>query len=358
MLSFSLNLHKNAIKALKKRLQVARNRGKLQEVIRIQALLSQADGKSVQEIAQTLRVSEESVRNWLKKYMVAGLDSIHSKKKSGRPPKLTKTQRRTLKHMIDGGPQAHGYPGACWCSSMVQDLINREFGVFYNVRYISQLLDALGFSYQKAKFVAANQDDDQRQKWLSETWPKIMAQGKENDAHILFGDEASFPQWGSLGYTWSRKGHQPVILTSGKRRSYKVFGLIDYFTGDFFSKGHEGKLNGEAYIAFLQEVLDKTNKQIILIQDNAPYHRSQAVQTFFEQHAGRITVYRLPTYSPDYNPIEKLWKKIKQKGIHLTFFPTFEALKRKVNKMLNIFSDAKKEVLSLFGAYMGLDITA
>jgi hypothetical protein len=80
-----------------------------------------------------------------------------------------------------------------------------------------------------------------------------LAQRK--NAYLLFGDEASFPQWGSLSYTWAKKGQQPVIETSGKRRGYKVFGLIDYFTGRFFFKCQEERLNSDTYVAYLQDVL-------------------------------------------------------------------------------------------------------
>ena len=61
---------------------------------------------------------------------------------------------------------------------------------------------------------------------------------EEKTAYILFGDEASFPQWGSLAYTWAKRGQQPVVKTPGKRRGYKVFGLIDYFYGRFFCNRH------------------------------------------------------------------------------------------------------------------------
>ena len=67
-----------------------------------------------------------------------------------------------------------------------------------------------------------------------------------------------------------------------------------------------------------------------------------------EDNSARLTVYRLPSYSPDYNPIEKLWKKVKDKGTHLHYFPTFEDLKNKVEETLLLFKNAPKEVLSLF----------
>ena len=74
----------------------------------------------------------------------------------------------------------------------------------------------------------------------------------------------------------------------------------------------------------------------------------KATKAFFEKHAARLTVYQLPSYSPDYNPIEKLWKKVKEKGTHLHYFPTFDALKDTVDQALLQFLDAPREVLSLF----------
>jgi hypothetical protein len=62
----------------------------------------------------------------------------------------------------------------------------------------------------------------------------------------------------------------------------------------------------------------------------------------------------IPSFSPDYNPIEMLWKKVKQAGTHLQYFPTFDSLVIKVEEMLELFSDVKNEVLSLFGFYDNL----
>ena len=70
-------------------------------------------------------------------------------------------------------------------------------------------------------------------------------------------------------------------------------------------------------------VMKKTTKKIVLVHDGAPYHDSVAVRNFVETHKHRLSAHKLPSYSPDYNPIEKLWKKIKETGTHLVYFPTF-----------------------------------
>jgi transposase len=230
---------------------------------------------------------------------------------------------------------------------MIQQLIYDRFGVFYNVFYIAQLLKNLGFSYQKAAFVSAHLDEGKRHGWCTTTWPQILRLAKERKALLFFGDEASFPQWGTLSYTWARRGQQPLVKTSGKRKGYKVFGLLEYFTGQFWSQGQEGRFNSEAYSTFLIHVLERTTQPIILIQDGAKYHTSAVMQHFFAMHTERLTVFQLPAYSPDYNPIEKLWKKVKKEGTHLHYFPTFEALREKVEQVLLKFANTPAEILAL-----------
>ncbi len=351
MQRFRLRIQKRTRRNLETARSSAARAGDLSSVKRITAILAIADGHSKTETAKLLGVTPRSVGNWLNSFLLRNVDGLKAKKSPGRPPKLTKSQRKELYQLIADGPQEAGFSGACWRSPMIQDLIHRRFGVFYSARYISELLKSMNLSYQKAKFVAYAKDPEKRTDWLENKWPEIMRLAKEKNAHVLFGDEASFPQWGSLTYTWAPKGQQPVVETSGKRRGYKVFGLIDYFTGRFFCRAHEGKLNSESYAAFLKEVLSQTRKHVILIQDGAPYHRSKAMKEFFSKHQNRLTVYQLPSYSPDYNPIERLWKKIKEKEIHLHHFPTFESLKTKVHSALLRFQDMKDEILSLFVFY-------
>jgi len=351
MLEFTLHLSKRQIESLQKALKRAENSGDLPKAKRILSILLFEEVGIVSKVAELLQVSMEAIRSWIKKYCLQGLRGLKSGKSPGRPSKLTKTQRKELYAIIKVSPEKAGFQGACWRTPMIQHLINEKFGVFYNAHYISQLLRSMGLSYQKAKFVASKQDKKARREWLDTTWNEIMTLAEENNSYVLFGDEASFPQWGSLSHTWAPIGKQPIVKTSGTRKSYKVFGLIDYFTGRFFAKGKEGKLNADSYIAFLQDVLSKTRKHIILIQDGAPYHRAKKVKEFFEKHAKRLTVFKLPSYSPDYNPIEKLWKKIKEHGVHLKYFPTFDDLKNTVEDMLEFFGDVKDEVLSLFGFY-------
>jgi transposase len=342
---FTISTHSR--QEVDRQLKTAQQLGNLRQVKYLLAILAVMDGQSFAQVALVLRVHEKTVTAWVCAFCCYGLQGAPRKKPTGRPPKLTPTQKAALATLIDEGPVKAGFSGACWRSPMIQQMIYDRFGVLYNVFYIAQLLKNLGFSYQKAAFVSDHLDEDKRQAWRTTTWPQILRLAKERKALLLFGDEASFPQWGTLTYTWARRGQQPKVKTSGKRKGYKVFGLIEYFTGRFFYQGQEGRLNSTAYIAFLRRVLEQTTQPLLLMQDGARDHTSAEIAACCAQQTARLQVVQLPTYSPDYNPIEKLWKKIKQQETHLHHFPTFEALTEKVEQALLKFANIPEEILAL-----------
>ncbi len=231
-------------------------------------------------------------------------------------------------------------------------MIWREFHVTYNVQYLASLLRNLGFSFQKARFVSDHLDEVARAAWLATTWPAWRAQAAAAGGLLLFGDEASFAQWGSLAYTWAPIGQQPVVKTTGRRRAYKVFGLIEFFSGRLFYRGSDGKFNGESYVAFLTWVLEQTTEPLFLVQDGAPYHRAAPVKAFFERHRDRLFVTQLPSYSPDYNPIEFLWRATKRRATHNRYFPAFDTLIESVEDALVFFAIHPERVKALFGRYL------
>jgi transposase len=88
--------------------------------------------------------SRITVAAWVRLFCCDGIKGTSRKKPTGRPPKLTPTQKAALAILIDEGPVKAGFSGACWRSPMIQQLIYDRFGLFSNVFYIAQLLKNLG----------------------------------------------------------------------------------------------------------------------------------------------------------------------------------------------------------------------
>lgn len=339
-------------KQLETTLRQAFRAGDLRLVKRVTVLLAIARGEPLGEAAGSVGVSRSTGYAWLHAFLAAGVTGLRVRWRGGRPAKLTPAQRQRLCDLVTAGPEAAGFPTGCWHALLIQEVIVREFGVEYNVHYLAHLLGTLGFSFQKARFVSDHLDAVARATWLAYTWPAWREQAAAIGGLVLFGDEASFAQWGSLGYTWAPIGQQPVVKTTGRRKAYKVFGLIEYFSGRLFYRGSEGRFTGASYVAFLASVLEQTTEPWFLVQDGAPYHRSAVVKAFCAQHRARLHVTQLPSYSPDYNPIEFLWRATKRAATHNRYFPAFADLIDSVEEALAQFSRQPERVQALFGRYL------
>lgn len=137
---------------------------------------------------------------------------------------------------------------------------------------------------------------------------------------VLFEDEASFQLDPTLHWTWHRVGVQPRVATRGERKTAHVYGALalddaklTYSFADVF--------NGDTFLGFLQRLVQRYDRKIFLIIDNAPFHRVGAQgRAWLEQNAERIELYRLPAYSPELNAIEGVWKKTRRQATHNRFF--------------------------------------
>src|SRR5262249_39342266 len=139
LVTFTLRLTPFMRQQLYRRLHQAYASGSLRLVKRLHALLAIAEGMTVHDVAQMLGLGEQTVRDYLNHFFWQGIASCVYQRPSGRPAKLTKTQRQTLAALIEAGPQASGYPSGCWSAIIIHDLIHRHFGVEYHPHYICTL---------------------------------------------------------------------------------------------------------------------------------------------------------------------------------------------------------------------------
>jgi len=360
-MSIRIQLNRTTVKALHSHLQYAYRKDDVRLVRRITVLIDLLVHQvPMAVLCERWGLSLSCLYDWQKAFLLRGMDSLVYGHGGGRRPKLTPRQKQRLVELIEAGPLVVGCETACWDSVLIRVLIWREFSVLYNRQYVCTLLHNLGFSFQKARFMSDHLDAATRLAWLEQKWPTIVRAATRRQGLILFEDEASFAQWGSLSYTWARRGRQPEVPTSGKRKGYKVFGAIEYFSGRLFYRGIEDRFNSESYQEFLQMILAQTTQHLFLIHDGARYHTSAAPQAFLAAHSDRITAEPLPSYSPDYNPIEYLWKKTQKRATHNQYFKEFAALTVSVDKALAYFATHPDTVLGLFGLYCeesGLELT-
>ncbi len=181
------------------------------------SLLALHKGKKINDVAEILHVNQRTIYNWIELFLIGGFNwlSRYHFKGRGRKSKLTNKQKDKLYKIVEKGPEKYGYSCGIWNTAMITEVIQKEFNVMYNTRYVAVILKNIGLSFQKAKFVSDRIDDPDhvkaQRKWKRVTWPKILKDTCKCNGVILFTDEVSFAQWGSLARTWAPKGKQPTV---------------------------------------------------------------------------------------------------------------------------------------------------
>jgi transposase len=340
------------VKALPARLQDAYRQDDVRLVRRTSVLLDLlTQTATVPVLCERWGLRPSCLYAWQQAFLLRGLDSLISRHSGGRPEQVTPRQKKRLVELSEAGPLVVGLETACWNSVLIRVLIWRAFGVLSHRPDGCTVRSTRGFSFQKARCVSDHLAAAQRLAGLQDKWPASVRAAKRGKGLIRFEDEASFAQWGSLSDTWSRRGHQPEVPPSGKRKGYKVLGAIASFSGRLFLQGIAGRFNADSSQAFLQMLMAQTTEHLLLIHDGARSHTSAATKAFLAAHHDRITEYPFPSYSPDFNPSEYLWKKTKQRATHNKYCKEFIELTVSVDKALAYFATHPDMVLGLLGRY-------
>jgi len=141
----------------------------------------------------------------------------------------------------------------------------------------------------------------------------------------MFGDEASFWLDGSLHRTWARVGVQPHVDTYGMRKTAHVFGALSVEPRPRFHYRFAPVFNGDTFLRFLQQLVQRSRRKLFLILDNGACHNlNDAGKTWLGRHRHRLALFRLPAYSPNFNPTEGAWKETKKRTTHNRFFRTVD----------------------------------
>ena len=129
--------------------------------------------KPLREIASLFGVSLTSVKRWKRTWKAEGVEGLAAKPHPGPEPKLSEKQRGALTEVLLQGPVAAGYRTDLWSCARVSEVVRKQFGVSYHPAHMGRVLHDLGFSPQKPRRVAREQDPEAVERWRREDWPRI-----------------------------------------------------------------------------------------------------------------------------------------------------------------------------------------
>lgn len=273
---------------------------------RIKAVLLHDKGWSLRQIAEALLISDEAVRNHLQDY-----DSSRKlcPESGGSKEKLSKAQSERLELHL----QEHTYLYVKDIAAYVEAI----FGISYTVRGLRDWLQRHGFSYKKPAVVPGKANKEQQEKWLVE-YNKLREELPANET-ICFIDGVHPTHNVQPAYGWIKRGVRKEISANTGRSRLNLSGSIDVITHEIVIQ-EDQTLNAESTIRFFQKIEEAypNKRKIHVFCDNAPYYRNRAVKSYLE--TSKIRLHFLPPYSPNLNPIERLWKWMKERVIYNTYY--------------------------------------
>ena len=281
---------------------------------RIDAIRLLEQGYTKAQVARILDVAESSVYGWQKAYREGGLAALSTKISSGRKRLLSDKQLLELSRYLRLNPRQLEFDFGLWTRKLVRELIRRRFGIDYSEQNVGRILKMLGFSPQRPVYQALERDEGQRRIWMEETFPAIKERAEREGAKIFFADEAGCRTDHHSGRTWSPVGQTPVVKSLGKHESIGMASAIS-MQGAMFWMTYDGSMNSTLFTEFLDLLIHDIEGKIFLIVDNVKYHSSKEAGEWVQEHKDRIELFFLPTYSPDLNPDEWVWKNVK--GDHI-----------------------------------------
>ena len=158
------------------------------------------------------------------------------------------------------------------------------------------------------------------------------------DTVLLYEDEFSLSNTATLSYCWAKQGKQPLIACKQRGRERRtVFGSYNYHTGQITINFDE-KGNSDTFKKHLKKVLSqyRDKSKIIMVLDNVRYHHAKKIARWLERNPKLEFVF-LPPYSPELNPIERIWWYMRKKITHNRFMQTLYERKKAFWKMFSHF---------------------
>jgi transposase len=281
------------------------------EQYRFRTLVLRKKGWKIDEIAEAFGVHRCSISHWCTKARRYGKKSLERRKAKGAEPKLNLEDKKRIISWLKRPAMELGFETPLWDCKRIQTIIKRELNKNISISNLWGTLCRWNLTPQKPEKEALQKDPVAVKKWLNEEWPKIQEHRQRWQAMLYFLDESGVSLIPVLGKTWAPKGKTPKIRVTGNRGGICVTSAISP-AGRMVFRIENHTIRAEEHIDFLKQILKQhPQRKVIVIEDNARPHIAQEVKDFVKDNKNRIALYNLPTYSPDLNPDEQVWKYLK-----------------------------------------------
>lgn len=324
--------------------EIQRNQKYKRDYVKVTVLLMLDLGETPLKIALFLGIDDGTVYRHSENYQTNGLDKFLESNYRGYFGKLDLSQledlRKELKRRLFETAQE------------VCEVVKEKFEIEYTAQGMCDLLHRIGFVYKKTKQIPMKVDEVAQTEFIKQ-FEQLQAEKKADEVHYFI--DAVHPTLNSeTSYGWIEKGTQQQVLSNSGRTRMNILGALNpNQVTEVMTKEYQ-TINSDAAKDFLEE-LGKKNpkaKKIRIFTDNAGYFKKLITDNLIKDK--RIEIIWLPTYAPNLNLIERLWKLMKKKVLKNKFHGTAKYFREKVEEFFRNITDYKTELESLLTCHFSV----
>jgi transposase len=235
---------------------------------------------------------------------------------------------------------------AKWTWKGVRQFVQDRFVCLLSSRTCLNYLHRLGFVLKRPKKRLCKANVEKRAAFVRE-YMVLRAEAQAKGAKIFFVDEAHFRADVELRRQWVLRGEPALVDSTSPRFGEKAtyYSAVCLETGEVLALPVEGNTNAETSVAFLQQLREKFSGLLIVIWDNGPAHRGDAMRTYLSTADLKLHLVALPGYSPDFNPDEAIWDWVREEVTANTCFGTATKVREKVDAFFVGLAERTTEVM-------------
>ncbi len=262
------------------------------------------------QIAALVGICENTLRTYLEQYQEGGVErlkEIHFYQ----PTSELLLHRQTMKDYFGEHPVVT-IAGA-------SHLIEKITGIKRAETQTRHFIKSLGLERRKVGAIPAKADVEKQKVFLEHELEPKLKEAREGKRTLFFVDAAHFVHAPFLGFLWSLK--RVFIKAPSGRKRFNVLGALNAVTRQALMVTNTAYINSRSVCELLRQIADQVTGPVTLVMDNARYQRCLLVQTFAKSL--EIELLFLPSYSPNLNLIERLWKFVKKGCLNSRYYPDF-----------------------------------
>jgi len=304
-MTIHVRLPRAQLRRMRRRLRKTRCRI---EALRCRVLILLHEGFSAGSVSEVTGCVRAMVYRTLYRFEDLGEDGLRDQRTWREPTKVTADIETHLLGYLEQAPRDLGWHRSTWTLELLGLQLEHDTGVRLSPSWIRLVLRSLGCRRGRPR-AGLRIPVRGRRKVLKRIQKLVRSATAEQE--VFYADEADLHLNPRIGPTYLRRGRQPIVLTPGKNVKRYVFGAWNVRTGAIVHRVAHGK-NSEAFIAFINHLSASYRRARLLhvVLDNYIIHKSRRTIRHLQTLAGRVRLHFLPPYSPQDNPIERLWKQM------------------------------------------------